>query len=116
MNPLATLGGFSANASKGDDRLFTCDDYVSFSVPTNHDGVAQSFGGGTLALQISRDNGTSYETYTDTAGNAATITAFNSTKLCFFPGPTRVRLNLSASTSPDIDCVWMSGKVYLEHV
>ena len=117
MNVLATLGGFSANATKGSDRLFTCSGDVTVSVPTNHDGVAQSFGGGTLALKVSRDNGTSYETYTDTAGNAATITAVNTTMRCYFPGPTRVALDLSSSTSPDIDCVWMSGKeVYVEHV
>ena len=116
MNVLATLGSFSADASKGGDRLFTCNGDVTVSVPTDHDGDAQTFGSGTLALQVSRDNGTSYETYTDTAGNAATLTAVNTTMRCFFPGPMRVRLNLSSSTNPDIDCVFMSGEVYLEHV
>jgi hypothetical protein len=62
---------------------------------------------------VTRDNGTTYETYTDTSGNAATLTTANAVLRCFFGGPNKCRLNLASSTAPVITCVDISGHVYV---
>lgn len=112
MNVLHTdlLGPFTADASKGP---FTLNGDITLVVPTTHAGNTESFGSGTLALQYTTDNGTAYQTYTDTAGNAATLTASNAVLRCFFAGPTKCRLNLASSTNPDITCVEVHGHCYI---
>jgi hypothetical protein len=107
---LDLLGPFTVDAAKGP---FTLNGDITVVVPTAHEGNTESFGSGTLALQYTTDNGTSYQTYTDTSGNAATLTATNVTMRCFFAGPTKCRLSLGSSTSPDITCVNIKGHCYI---
>ena len=65
-----------------------------------HIGATGTFGGGTLALEMSYDNATWFAA-TDGNGTAATMTAADAKNMEV--GECYIRLTLSGATSPDID-------------
>lgn len=114
MNILAQTGNSVFTADGSTDQDFYCLGEVTMEVPTSHKGNTEDLGGGTLALQVTTDDGISYRTYTDTLGNAATLDATGEVLAATFPGKTRCRLNLASSTSPDVTAVILSGMVSMK--
>lgn len=66
-------------------------------------GAFGTFGGGSLAFELSYDNGTTWFPATNALGDAATISSDGA--LNVEVGTADLRLTLSGATSPDIDIV-----------
>ena len=82
---------------------------AGFNVPTVHNGENQSLGGGTLSLKWSSDNGASSQVYTDTNGNAATVSAVNQAMPAKLFGWHLCCLTLADATDPYISCIEIYG-------
>lgn len=83
----------------------TADGNTTDSVKTDGSFVFYAygtFGGGTAAVQISFDGGNNFISFLDQSGNPVSLTS-NGYYAANMPTPALYRINLSGSTSPDLD-------------
>jgi len=118
MNLLSDTGNADFVPFTEDDSTpeFWLDGPCSFEVPTAHAGNTEDLGGGTLSLEISTDNGTSWRIYTDSQGTPASLTSTGVVLPFTLLGPHYCRVTLTDSTSPDITAVILHGDFSLTSV
>lgn len=111
MNVISELGlSFVADGSDFVTEPFNLNGLVVMEVPTSHEGVSQDFDGGTLSVQRSYDGGTSWEIYTDSQANPASITAPNRAIAMTFGDFTLCRLFVTGATTPVLTAVMLNTK------